>query len=281
MNTPDGRESNHIKPTDNHVPNPAYPTPPGGSIPDLNLAQWPNQQGASIQPMPDPGKPEPKSYVLSGDPANGGVDPANPVPPAPNLAGVGGWPPDASALVPAGTMFPGVGGWPIAPQYVSPDFGQPVLQTANLAADGISFEPRNEFDPDPGYPDLQEYNRPYGLTIHNVTGRAADIWKPDPVLGDLTQPELPDGIVPVRRNLDQPDPLLPDLQNPQMDQQVHMLDRPGDLDPHALDIMNVDPTAQSASTVPYAQSFIDASGMNNARRRHFDLLVNGLNAEEQ
>lgn len=279
MNTPDSTESKFVNPISNNVPNPAYPTPPGGLTPDLKLAQWPAQQGASIQPMPDPGKPDPINYQLVGDPVMGGYEPSNPAPAAPNLAGVEGWPPAVSSLVPAGGMFPGVSGHIIGPQYGRPDTSEPALQMANLAADGISFEPRKEFDPDPVNPDLESYNKPMGLAFHNVTGDVNDLLRPDPVLADLLHPDLPDGIRTVSHPL-APDPLLPDLQDPQLNQAVHMLDRPGDLDPHALHVMDGDPTVQAASDVPYKQSFMDASGINTTRRRHFDLLVNGLNAEE-
>ena len=119
-----------------------------------------------------------------------------------------------------------------------------------------------------------------GLTIHNVTGDTNDLLRPDPVLADLLHPDLPDGIA-THRHLLAPDPLVPDLQDPTLDQAVHMLDRPGDLDSRALNVMSGDPTTQATSGVPYAQSFMDASGMNNTRRRHFDLMMNGLKAEEQ
>ena len=287
MNTPDSTESNVIHPVGNTVPNPAYPVPPGGLTPDLKLAQWPAQQGASIQVMPDPGKPDPINYQLVGDPTMGGYEPGNPAPPAPNLAGVDGWPPPVSALAPGAHMFPGVSSSPIAPQYGQPDRSEPSLQTANLADDGISFEPRKEFDPDPAHPDLSSYNHPYGLAFHN-TGGVADLFKPDPVLADLTRPDIPANaggqgraVAPTVRNLRAPDPLVPDLQNPQLEQAVHMLDRPGDLAPDALSVVKTDPTAQSALDVPYNQSFADASGMNSTRRRHFDLMIKGLQSEEQ
>jgi len=279
MNTPDSTESNLIIPVGNNVPNPAYPAPPGGLIPDLKLAQWPAQQGASIQAMPDPGKPDPIDYQLVGDPTMGGYEPGNPAPAAPNLAGVDGWPPAAASLVPANTMFPGTKGAVILPEYGQPNMSEPPLHTAHLADDGISFEPRQEFDPDPLLPDLTSYNRPIGLAMHNITGDTNDLLRPDPVLADLLHPDLPDGIATVHHLL-APDPLVPDLQDPTLDQAVHMLHRPGELDTRALDVMNGDPTAQAASGVPYAQSFIDASGMNTTRRRHFDLLLHGLNAEE-
>ena len=153
MNTPDSSGSIYVQLPKN-VPNPAYPNPPGGLTPDLQLAGWPGKPSASIQPMPDPGKPDPMSYQLVGDPMCGGYEPSNPAPTPPNLAGVDGWPPAASSLVPSDGMFPGAARNVIAPQYGQPDFSQPSLQMANLANDGISFEPRQEFDPDPLVPDL-------------------------------------------------------------------------------------------------------------------------------
>ncbi len=280
MNTPDSTESIYVQPS-NPVPDPAFPIPPGGSMPDLNLASWPNQQSASVQAMPDPGKPEPMNYTLTGDPTMGGVDPANPAPPAPNLAGIDGWPPSVSSLAPDDSMLPDQVGEVIAPQYGMPDFSELGLQPFNLVTPGVHLDIPAEFEADPLVPDLTSYNRPYGLNVHNITGDTADLWRPDPVLADLIQPDIPDGIVPVISHLDQPDPLLPDLQNPQFTPGVHMLDRPGDLDARAQGIMSLDPTVQSASSVPYNQNFMDVSGINATRRRHLDLMTNGFQSEER
>jgi hypothetical protein len=216
MNTPDSTESFRVKPIGNRVPNPAYPAPPGGRTPDLALAVWPNQQGASIQPMPDPGKPDPVDYVLSGDPTMGGVDPSNSAPPAPNLAGVDGWPPEPSSLMPNTRTFPEQTTEVIQPDYGMPDIDQPGLQPFNQITSGIYLHVPAEFEADPLMPGITSYNQPYGLAMHNVTSDPADLWQPDPVLADLTRPDLPNGITPVIHNPDQPDPLLPELQNPQL-----------------------------------------------------------------
>jgi hypothetical protein len=280
MNTPDPSRT-AIQTVGNHVPNPAFPIPPGGSMPNLNLAGWPDQQGASVQPMPDPAKPDPINYTLTGDPTMGGYEPTNPTPPAPNLAGVDGWPPSPSSLAPTSPMSPSSEINAIQPQYTVPDFSQPELQPFGMSEPALGLNVAAEFQPDPLIPAPTDYNHPYGLDVHNITGDTADLWRPDPVLQNLMQPDIPDGISSVLRDLDQPDPLLPSLQNPQLTPSVHMTTRPGDLDPSALSTMAADPTAQSTSQVPYNQSFMDASGMNNTRRRHFDLMVNGLQSEEQ
>jgi hypothetical protein len=60
-----------------------------------------------------------------------------------------------------------------------------------------------------------------------------------------------------------------------------MSTRPGDLDASALGTLAADPTAQSTNLIPYNQSFIDGSDLNNRRRRHFDLMMNSLQSEEQ
>jgi hypothetical protein len=266
MNNFDSTESQNIFSLTNNVPNPAYPNPPGGQTPDLQLAQWPNMSGASFQPMPDPGKPDPMDYALVGDPCMGGVDPSNSTPPAPNLAGADGWP------------LPSYNPDMYQPDYGMPDGSEPVLKTANLADDGISFEPRAEYEPDPMNPDLTSYNQPYGLTIHNPT--VADLYKPDPVTGDLSQPDIPGGIVTLRDPF-APDPLVPDLQNPQLSQDVHMVGRPGEMADDAVTSMKNDPLMQSALAVPYEQSFSDGSGMNTTRRRHLDLMAHGLQDVEK
>ena len=99
MNEIDSTGSVYVVPS-NPAPSPAYPLPPGGQIPNLGLAVGP-AAGPGLQPMPDPGRPDPINYTLVGDPYMGGYEPSNPAPAAPNLAGVDGWPPPASSLVPS------------------------------------------------------------------------------------------------------------------------------------------------------------------------------------
>jgi hypothetical protein len=244
-------------------------------MPDLNLAGvngWSVASGRSIQPMPDPGRPVPYVPELHGSPELGGIDPAQPIPRL-NLAGVDGVPAPAQLARPAPTTLH-------QPDYGAPDTTQPHLQTANVADDGVSFEPRAEFEPDPLLPDLDEYARPYGLDIRNLPGEGSGLFAPDPPLDDLLDYDVPGGAAVCRDPL-APDPLLPDLQALQLPQEVHMSERPGDLAAGALDQMHLSPTYQQLDGVPYSSVFMDQSGMNSARRRHFDLLMGGLDEEGQ
>jgi hypothetical protein len=59
-----------------------------------------------------------------------------------------------------------------------------------------------------------------------------------------------------------------------------MTERPGDLAPSALEQMHQSPAYQQFGTVPYNQVFMDQSGVNSTRRRHYDLLMHGLDTVE-
>lgn len=250
---------------------PEHPLPPGGFVPDLHLAGgFDVVSGLSIQSMPDPGKPTPPEYVLHGSPELGGVDPANPAPAAPNLAGVEG--------VPLSPVKPSVSPV-ITSDATSPDFASlhVPLQPYDLDA-GMNYAYGAEFAADPLLPDLTEYRQPYGLDVHNLEGPGHPLFRPDPLLGDLLAYEVPAGATVVRDPL-MPDPTVPDLQHPTLEPEVHMSMRPGDLAEEALQTMHLQPTYAQLDGVPYSQSFMDQSGTNTARRRHLDLLQSGLDAE--
>lgn len=255
-------------PLPDSVPNPAYPTPPGGTIPELNLAVFPGaNSGVSIQAMPDPGKPMPVEFPLVGSPEMCGYDPSNRVPMPSNLAGVDGWP---RSLPTSDQMFPGsIWTVNVTPDYAKPDMSEPVLKTG----DGISFTVGG-YAPDEACADLS--SMPIGLTVHNASG---SLFAPDAVMGDAPL-DLPDGIQTIRSPLAS-DPCLPEIPTPQIMTGVQMSERPGDMDPRAISTMGRDPTAQAAGQVPYLQSFSDPTGMNTRRRRHMDLMLNGLRDEEK
>jgi len=290
MNTPDSTESIFVQQTPSTgeiLIGPGYPNPPDGRMPDLNLAGasgWPNSTGASIQVMPSPDPPQIYYPVLTGDPCMGGYEPSNPAPPAPNLAGVDGTPQVTMAAVAKKNS-----GWSasdvIQPDYIEPDYAslRQSVQPFNLIAPGIHLETYEEFEPDPMNPDLTDYNRPVGLDVHNIVGTGPALFKPDPLLGDLLSYDIPNG-ADVNNNPLTPDPNLPDLQPDQMQltPDVVMTGRPGDLDQSAMTAMHGgDPTYSDQASLAYNRSFVDQSGMNNTRRRHMDLLMHGLDAEER
>jgi hypothetical protein len=240
-------------------------------MPKLNLAGADGfnvASGYSIQTMPDPGKPMPYEPVLHGSPEMGGIDPQAPIPVL-NLAGVEGVPSPSQLVRPDPSHVN-------EPDFGEPDFTQPKLQPYDLVEPGINYSYGSEYAPDPMLPDLTEYRHPYGLDIHPMT--RANLFEPDPLVGDLLDYEVPNGVA-VIRHPEEPDPLLPDLQNPQLTQDVHMTQRPGDLDPSALEQMHLSLAYQEFAAVPYNGVFMDQSGMNSSQRRHYDLLMRGLDSQ--
>lgn len=256
-----------------NITSPAHPLPPGGRMPDLNLVGSDGfnvASGQSIQSQPDPAKPAPYEPVLSGSPDMGGIDPAMPVPVL-NLAGVEGVPPPAQLARPTADNAIHL------PDSDRPDFTQPALKSPGIATSGISFDHQTGFSADPMLPDLTEYHRPYGLDIHNLDGDGNALFRPDPLLSDLLDYEVPSGAT-VSHDPLVPDPLVPDLQQPQMISDVEMRERPGDLDPAALQQLHIQPLYQQLDSIPYNQVFMNQSGMNSTRRRHNDLLMGGLDS---
>ena len=138
-----------------------------------------------------------------------------------------------------------------APTFTQPDTQVPALAPYDLLEPGIDLH--SALSTDPLLPDLSEYARPYGLTIH---------------------PSIEDAAAQV-------DPLLPDLQHPDLTQQTHMSERPGDLASDALQAMHQDATYQQLDDKTYPAVFMDATGSNTTRSRHMDLLMYGLDQEEQ
>jgi hypothetical protein len=209
--------------------------------------------------------PVPYTPVLHGSPDMGGIDPQTPIPTL-NLAGVEGVPSPSQLVRPAPNQVN-------MPDFGEPDFSQPELEPYDVTGPGINFADGSEFAPDPMLPDMTEYRHPYGLDIHD------DLFTPDLPTSVQFDYDQPSGLTVLHDPQDS-DPLLPDLQQPQLTQEVHMIDRPGDLDPSALEQMHQSPAYQEFGTVPYNQVFMDQSGVNSTRRRHYDLLMRGLDTVE-
>ena len=139
-----------------------------------------------------------------------------------------------------------------APTFTQPDTTAPSLAAHDLTEPGIDLH--KPFAADPQVPDLADYAHPRGLAIQ------LPLW--------------PDAAT-------QPDSDLPDLQHPDLTQQVHMQDRPGDLDASALSTMHQQANCQQLDDKEYPEVFMDQSGMNSAPSRHMDLLMRGLDEEER
>lgn len=248
---------------------PDYPAAPGLSMPDLNLGNPLSSVAStySINALPDPVKPPLMEPVLYGDPTDierMGIDGATSTLHYDlNLAGVDG------------VLSPNELARPVSPQghndptFIAPDFAVPGIKPYDLSGAGMDFF--SELRVDPQLPDLTEYEHPRGLDI-----QGNDLLTPNPLLDDLTRYDNPLGLSITNHPL-LPDPLVPDLQMPEIRPEVQMPaeDRPGDLDPCALDMMDPATHAQVADK-EYPQVFMDQSGMNNTRSRHMTLLMDGL-----
>jgi|SRR5579884_583480 len=253
---------------------PDYPAAPGLSMPDLNLGNPMSSVAStySINALPDPVKPLLMEPRLLGNPADierMGIDGATGTLLYDlNLAGVQGVPaPDELALAPTSPPRND-------PTFIPPDFAVPSLKPYDLTGPGIDFF--HELSVDPVLPDLTDYEHPRGLDV-----QGNDLLTPDPQLADLLSYDNPMGLSITRHPL-LPDPLLPDLQSPSLEQETHMPadERPGDLDPSALHVMDPATSAQVADK-DYPEVFMDQSSMNNTRSRHMTLLMDGLRDEER
>lgn len=193
-----------------------------------------------------------------------------------NLAGAQGWPPDPWQVAQTEKAMP-----VMQPDYGLPDMALSSLKPYDLMQPGIIFTP--EFAPDPTLPDLNAFNHPYNVDIINAQGIEPT---PEYARDIPTQQEIADALAPglgfpmldVRHGVTDVDPSLPDLQNPQLMPETHMPDdeRPGTLDPQALEMLRADAHFQSTADKSYPASQMDARGMNDTRARHMSLLTNGL-----
>ena len=251
---------------------PGYPSVSGQRVPDLNLAGVSTPQtdlsGGNFSDATPPQRlavPPLSSSDPNGDIARLGIDPQVPYYEL-NLAG-GALPVPRPAPV-----SPDAGAEGNAPTFGEPHFAVPAVKPFDLTAPGVdAIAP---FAPDPQVDDLLQFARPIGLDI--IAASDASL-TPDMMAPDLDEYDRPDGLT-----IPSPlvDPALPDLQAPMLDQPVHMPDRPGDLAPDALGILRASATYRQLDDVPYHEVFMDRDGVNSARRRHFDLLMRGLEREE-
>ena len=221
-----------------------------------------------------------------------------------NLAGARGWPPDPGQVAQAENALP-----MLPPDYQLPDMAMPSLKPYDLTQPGITFMP--EFAPDSTLPDLDTYSHPYNVDIISAQGieSAPEYARDMPTQQEITASlapysvandallaspkasdrshlgdgeEVPFGLgfptLDVRHEVTDVDPLLPDLQNPELMPEVQMPgdERPGELDPQALELLHADEHFQQTAAKRYPTSHMDARGMNDTRARHMALLTDGL-----
>ncbi len=200
-----------------------------------------------------------------------GLDPNQPLYDL-NLAGAQGVPSPQMLAQPNST-----------PTILLPDFGTqsydiPSMKPYDLTGPGITYMP--EFAADPALPDLEEYAHPYGLDLSMQAADpqlVSDVPTPAEITSSL-YPGLGFSTLNVQHKVTDVDPLVPDLQYPDLTQQTQMPvdERPGDLDPSALDVMHATLSYQQASDSTYPEAWMDSRGMNTTRSRHLSLLNDGL-----
>ncbi len=202
-----------------------------------------------------------------------GLDPAQPLYDL-NLAGVQG--------VPSPQMLAQPNSVPTLhlPDFGTQDYDIPPMKPYDLTGPGITYMPG--FAVDPAFPDLEEYTHPYGLDV-SKQGMDTDpqLASDVPTSSEITSslyPGLGFSTLNVQHNVTDIDPLVPDLQYPDLTQQVQMPadERPGDLDPSALDVMHATLSYQQASDTTYPEAWMNSRGMNTTRSRHLSLVDDGL-----
>jgi len=170
------------------------------------------------------------------------------------------------------------------PDFGVPDFSVPPLQSGDLGEPSLNFIPA--FAPDPGMPDLSTIPHPFGVQMSNGMEVESVIAQDIPDESAIEH-SLFDGLgfsgLSIISDIHQTDPSMPDLQHPQIQQQVTIAanERPGDLDPAALDIMHASAQYKQIRAKTYPAVQMDQQGMNNHRSREFTLLMKGLDSEER
>jgi hypothetical protein len=192
-----------------------------------------------------------------------------------NLAGSAGVPtPDQLVLR---SLWDG----PQPVDYGAPDFSIPALQDGDLAGAGLNVIPA--FAPDPTLPDLNAVPQPFAVYMSNEMEVepviAQDIPSDAEIDSSLFAGAGFSGLS-IISDIRQPDPSMPNLQHPQVQPQI-MSERPGDLDPDALDVMHNSTQYEQIRAKQYPAVQMDQQGMNNRRSRKFTLLMKGLDSEEQ
>jgi hypothetical protein len=157
-----------------------------------------------------------------------------------------------------------------------------MLQDGDLAGAELNVIPA--FAPDPTLPDLNAIPRPFAVHMSNEMEEiepviARDIPDDAEIDSSLFAGSGFSGLS-ITRDIRQPDPEMLALQHPQVQPQI-MNERPGDLDPDALDMMHASAQYEQIRAKKYPAVQMDQQGMNNRRSRKFTLLMKGLDSEEQ
>jgi hypothetical protein len=173
---------------------------------------------------------------------------------------------------------------PLPPDYGLPDFSTPTLKGNDLADAGLNLIP--EFEPDPSIPDLRAIPQPFAVDMPDGMQSPPMIAQDIPGDEEIARSLYPGLGFPgltINRDVREPDPSIPDLQHPDLRPQVSMApdERPGELDPSALDVMHASIQYEQVRDKQYPAVQMDQHGMNNHRSRDFTMLMKGLDNEER
>ena len=145
------------------------------------------------------------------------------------------------------------------PDFASPDFTQPELQTMRP---GFVL-------PDPLKPEMV-----IQLPLWPDELEQLSVNQPDPLNPDLTEPEIP-------ANLSRPDAGAHSMPEPLYQPDTVMSERPGEMDPHALQTLLDGADQEELPTgLAYPQLYTDQDGMSR-RKRHLGMLDLGLEQTER
>lgn len=150
------------------------------------------------------------------------------------------------------------------PDFTAPDFGQPELERVDLATPGFTL-------PDPERP---EQLKALQLSFWPENLDALDTEHPDPASPDLTEPELPAGLALA-------DPRVHAMPQPEYAPQVVMRERPGELDPAALEtVLGGADNKELPPGITYPQLYSSEDEISS-RKRHLGMLELGLEQAER
>lgn len=149
-----------------------------------------------------------------------------------------------------------------APDFTAPDFTQPALQQTDFTTPGFTL-------PDPAQPSMVIPSALWPADLEQGTPG-----QPDPASPDLTMPDVPG-------DLDLPASNTHVLPAPNYEPEVVMGQRPGTLDPAALEMLHDSPDdTELPPDLSYPQLYITQNEMSR-RRRHLGMLELGLERVER
>ncbi len=158
------------------------------------------------------------------------------------------------------------------PTFTTPSLSMPTTRPYDLQAPGIDYVGEMESDPYTG--DLLQFDEPAGLAITAASDNA--LVARDPMLPDTEEYDRPDNLmIPSPMTVD---PSMPDLQSPDLEQEVHMVGRPGEMGDSDGEEPDLEPDGDNddddGPMPPYDEEY-QTPGMSHRQRKQ-DMLYRGL-----